>query len=344
MVWRGMWCGLESRSEMVFDVGRCNVKCGGNDVTKCEMQWPCVIHSAYHHHSSTVCHIEPLTFQAQHTIPHLTSHHISQSLIPPDHTSHGVIWIVWREIWCDVECFAMPDVGCCALFILMWLWCGVRCDVENVRYRCDATCDVMQCQMRCCEIWWCAVKQDAKCGCGIPSDAECNGWNAVWDGWCDLEDVLWDSVMCNLYLKCGARWNVGVMWNGVPRLWWPIDLTWIMVRCEMWCDVSVCEMWCDVECCNFRHLWCEMQKVCYVEYGVVWNVVFWYVECCIMEDVQNYDVMRNVVVWNCGAEECGICNVPCDCCLMSDVENYAKCCDASQMWWCDVKSRCGGVM
>ena len=43
-----------------------------------------------------------------------------------------------------------------------------------------------------------------------------------------------------------------------------------------------------------------------------------------MQDVESYDVMRNVVVWNCGGEECGICNVLCDCyvvrCVaMSDV-------------------------
>ena len=42
----------------------------------------------------------------------------------------------------------------------------------------------------------------------------------------------------------------------------------------------------------------------------------------------------NVVVWNCGNEECGICNVLCDCCGMSDVENDAMCCNV----------RCGGVM
>ena len=45
------------------------------------------------------------------------------------------------------------------------------------------------------------------------------------------------------------------------------------------------------------------------------------------------------MVWNCGDEECGIGNVLGDCCVMSDVENDAICCD--QMWWCDVKSRCG---
>ena len=41
-----------------------------------------------------------------------------------------------------------------------------------------------------------------------------------------------------------------------------------------------------------------------------------------MLDVESY-----VEVWNCGDEECGICNVLCDCCVMSDVENDAMCCD-----------------
>ena len=54
---------------------------------------------------------------------------------------------------------------------------------------------------------------------------------------------------------------------------------------------------------------------------MVWNVVSWFVECCTMQDVESYDM----VVWNCGDEKCGICNVLCDCCVMSDVENDAMC-------------------
>ena len=74
--------------------------------------------------------------------------------------------------------------------------------------------------------------------------------------------------------------------------------------------------------------------MCDVKYDVVWNVVSWYVECCIMQDVESYDVMWNVVVWTCSDEECGICSVLCDCCVMCDVENDAMCCDV----------RCSGVM
>ena len=49
-----------------------------------------------------------------------------------------------------------------------------------------------------------------------------------------------------------------------------------------------CEMWCNVKCCRFRDGAIEMQNV---EYGVVWNVVSWYVECCIMKDVESYDAI-----------------------------------------------------
>ena len=44
----------------------------------------------------------------------------------------------------------------------------------------------------------------AKCGCGIPSDME--WFDAILDMvascvWCGLEHVLWNSVICNLYLN-----------------------------------------------------------------------------------------------------------------------------------------------
>ena len=77
--------------------------------------------------------------------------------------------------------------------------------------------------------------------------------------------------------------------------------------------------------------------MCDVEYGVVWNVVSWYVECCIMQNQcgklrcdEKWErwcgsvVMKNVAYAMC-----------CDCCVMSDAENDAMCC---QMWWSDVNS------
>ena len=50
------------------------------------------------------------------------------------------------------------------------------------------------------------------------------------------------------------RWNVGVMWNGVPKCGG-------VNRCELWCDVKCGAT--DVECCHFRHgeMWTEMQNV-----------------------------------------------------------------------------------
>ena len=51
-------------------------------------------------------------------------------------------------------------------------------------------------------------------------------------------------------------------------------------------------MKCDVECCSFRPgvMW-NVIEMCDVEYGIVQNVVSWYVECCIMQDVESYNVM-----------------------------------------------------
>ena len=62
--------------------------------------------------------------------------------------------------------------------------------------------------------------------------------------------------------------------------------------------------------------------------GMLHNAM--YMECCLSGKLR-CDV--NVEVWNCGGDECGICNALCDCCVMSDVENDAMCCDV----------RCGGV-
>ena len=48
-------------------------------------------------------------------------------------------------------------------------------------------------------------------------------------------------------------------------------------------------------------------------------------------------MMRNVVVWNCGDEKCGICNICnalCDCCVATGVKHDAMCCEF----------RCGCVM
>ena len=32
-------------------------------------------------------------------------------------------------------------------------------------------------------------------------------------------------------------------------------------------------------------------KMCDVEYGVVWNVVSWYAECCLIQNAKSYNVM-----------------------------------------------------
>ena len=89
--------------------------------------------------------------------------------------------------------------------------------------------------------------QDVKCGCGYRMMR--NGLTPYWTWqcdaqvvvemqcgivWCGLECVLWDSAMCNLYLKYVHGVAVrGGMWNNV-------------LRCGG--RVILCELWCDVEC------------------------------------------------------------------------------------------------
>ena len=214
-------------------------------------------------------------------------------------------------------------------------------------------CDVVQCQVW--NVWcdvewwwgawgmcWCAVMQDVKCGCGIPSDVEwfdaildmvwcgmrvemqCGMCGVVWNVWCAIYIWMWWCAWCEV--KCGcdvewepsdSMWNYGVLWN------------------------VMCEMLCDVECCFFRHgvMWnaIEMQ-MCDVEYGMVWTVVSWYVECYIMQEVESY-AMWNVVVWNCGDEmqhmQCVVWRQMwkmMQCVVMSDVVVWCK----IKMWWCNV--------
>ena len=72
------------------------------------------------------------------------------------------------------------------------------------------------------------------------------------------------------------------------EMWWS-ELMWIIVRCEMRCDVYVkCGvMW---NAAISDRVWCGMRfkyKMCDVEYGVLGNVVSWYMECCIMQDAES---------------------------------------------------------
>ena len=79
-------------------------------------------------------------------------------------------------------------VGCCALFILMWLRCGIRCDVEYVRY------GVMTC------VTLYNVKRGVvKCGDAMWNDGVVHG---------EYGGVLMQDV------KLMWLWNT-VMWNGL---------------------------------------------------------------------------------------------------------------------------------
>ena len=133
---------------------------------------------------------------------------------------------------------------CCALYILMWPWCGVRCDrCRTSAIQCDATRYVKQCQMRnvvmrCGTMVWymcnmVACCEDAKRGCGIRSDEE---W--------------FDGVWCGM---CAEMWFRGAIW------------------CEMWSDVTVLsfQTWCMQ---NVYKAWCGMLHKWNTErWGMVWR-------------------------------------------------------------------------
>ena len=92
-----------------------------------------------------VLYISHLTTTAQYfTSNHIsgTVHHTTSHIIPRDvedkcGVEFGVMWNVLQWV---------PDVGCCALFILMWLRCGIRCNVEYVRY--GVMLNVVSCNVR----------------------------------------------------------------------------------------------------------------------------------------------------------------------------------------------------
>ena len=112
-------------SKMAFHVEWCNVKWGSYDVMRSNGS---VIHSTTT--AQYQSHIKPhfLLSTPYHILPHSTSHHVFQYQI----TQH----MAWCGIvWCGSCGFAMPDVRYCALFIPMWLRCGItrRCDVEYGR-------------------------------------------------------------------------------------------------------------------------------------------------------------------------------------------------------------------
>ena len=252
------------------------------------------------------------TFPAQHTIPHLVSFHILHT------TRSHITWrdvdsVVWNLVRC--ECFAMPDVGCCALFILMWLWCRIRA------IWCDATGDVTE------EVLWNVVMRcglmgviHVEYGGVVCCDARCKMWlrttewcGMVWrhirlppwrchaECWLKCSErcgVVWNVccgiVMCNLYLNvvmCGGMWA----WCGLVRrdvVEWS-DVNYGAMWNVVWC---VGEMWCDVECCNFRHGATEMQNMrCGIWRGVEYGVLV----CGMLLNCK----MRKVTMW-CGDEEC----------------------------------------
>jgi len=125
-------------------------------------------------------------------------------------------------------------------------------------------------------------------------DARCEMW-------------LWNTECCGMVWRhrhSGLMWNDG--WNAVRVVWFGTCAEQFIFECGdvpgvVWGgrDVEWCaEMWSDwmwIGVIETQNVWRDEK------YGVVWNVVSWYVNCCIMQDVECYDVMLKVV-WNCGVK------------------------------------------
>ena len=92
----------------------------------------------------------------------------------------------------------------------------------------------------------------------------------------------------------------GVVWGG---MWTRHGM--VCQDVVEWFDVNhgVCEMWCDVESQlqfqTWRDVVCDWNAKCVMwNKYVVWNMASWYVECCIMQDVESYNVMwSGVELW-----------------------------------------------
>ena len=301
----------------MFDVEWCNVKCAG-------MMWRgarC---------NDNVLHIPHLTTTAQYFTPnpisgtaHHTIFHVFQY--------HQITREMWNLVWC-----AMPDVGCCALFILMCLWCGIRYYVEYVRHGAMLWCAMSG--VKCGDAMWNEGVVYGDCGgvpmqvvkcCGIPSDVE---WfdailDMVWCGMmvemqcgmcCGLECVLWDSVMCNL-IECdvhgvvrGGMWawcgmvcrdvvewfyvNCGAMWNVAIS-----DMVW----CGIWrgvdCGVLVCGTLHNARCGKIRVVKCGVElwwRMLHMQWAVivVWCQMWW---CNVMWNMVWCEMWCWMWVW-CG--------------------------------------------
>ena len=149
MVRHGMRCSLIS--EMAFDVEWCDVICG-NDTMRCEMQCQCYTFHISPPQLNNISHWT--TFLAQHTIPHLISFHIFNT------TRSHLTWrdvdsVVWNLVRCGMFCNARCGMLCLIHPNVAVIWNKVRCRICVIW--CNATCAVMQCHGRSCEMWWCDV-------------------------------------------------------------------------------------------------------------------------------------------------------------------------------------------
>ena len=145
-----------------------------------------------------------------------------------------------------------------------------------------------------------------------------DGWNAMWDVWCGLYCVLWDSAACNLHFNvaicmawCEVECKRDVEW--CAEMWWS-GLMRVMVRCGM---------------LQF-YTWWNATGMQNVMWNMAWGGMLHNARCGKLRYDVTYGGVSGIVVI-----ECGICNMLR---LLCDV-TYGKRCNVlrCQMWWCNVE-------
>ena len=182
------WCDMARNDGVVWNNVRdgvwCNVKCGGN--------------------------IKPYF---RHSIPYQSHTHFS---IPPDHTSHGVIWdgVVQNLVWCGMFCNARS----CAMLHLIHpnvavMWNKVRCCAIGQLWNVVTRFGMMVWYMGNIVVCWCKM------------------WNVVVEyryetmvemQRCGLECVPWGSAICNLYLNVMFMAECGMVCRDLMWLWFDV--------------------------------------------------------------------------------------------------------------------------
>ena len=146
--------------------------------------------------------------------------------------------------------------------------------------------------------------------------------------WCGVRCYVMWALICGVLrwgLMCSVLWrttvrDVGhnVTWGVCDVVWCDVNVIWALIYGVVWCDV----MWCDV-------MWCDVKWHCGLMCGVMWRLVRCVV-CVMLRDV-GFDMWSVVVL--CDVMWCAWYDVWFGAfCSVVDMLWYDVCCSAV----CDV--------